>query len=420
MDVIVVGAGPAGMMAAISAAENGNNVTLIEQNEKLGKKLFLTGKGRCNITNACPVEELFDNIVTNPKFLYSAFYGFDNNATVEFFNSSGLATKVERGERVFPKSDHSSDVIRVLKNRLESSGVNILLNTRALSINTEKTEGGTDKISSVIIKRNNRESVIYADRLILATGGRSYPATGSDGSMLDVLASNGISVNKCEPSLVPLICEDNDVKAMQGLSLKNVSLIVYAGNREKYKGFGEMLFTHFGISGPLVLSASARLREDDYKKGVKAFIDLKPALSHDELDSRILRDFEENKNKNFENSLGKLLPSKIISAVIKKTGIDPIKKVNSITKQERENLCNTLKNFEIGISKSRGFSEAVITRGGVDIRDINPSTMECKKMKGLFFAGEMIDVDALTGGFNLQIAWSTGHLAGICCKEGPA
>ena len=417
MDVCVVGAGPAGMMAAISAAENGNRVTLIEQNEKPGKKLFLTGKGRCNITNACPVEELFDNVVTNSKFLYGAFYRFDNAATVEFFNSLGLPTKIERGGRVFPQSDHSSDVIKVLIKRLESCHVSMRFNTKAVKIVIDHGPDGKDKISGVFVKENNKESLIHTDKLILATGGKSYPLTGSDGSMFDILASIGVKTNKCEPSLVPLSCQSMEITAMQGLSLKNVNLSVFVDNSLKYSGFGEMLFTHFGISGPLVLSASSYLKEDDYRRGIKAVIDLKPALTIVDLDARILRDFDKNKNKNFENSLGKLLPSKMITAVIKKTGIDPLKKVNSITRQEREILCRTLKNYEITVNGNRGFNEAIITRGGIDVKNINPSTMESKKIKGLFFAGEMIDVDAQTGGFNLQIAWSTGFVSGRSCKE---
>lgn len=411
MDICVVGGGPAGMMAAISAAGSGNKVTLIEQNEKLGKKLFLTGKGRCNITNACPVEELFDNVVTNPKFLYSAFYGFDNMATVGFFNNAGLKTKVERGGRVFPQSEHSSDVIKTLIKLLESGGVDILLNTKAEKLITEVYDGH-DKITGVLIRKRNKESIVHADKLILATGGKAYPATGSDGTILDVISKMGIAAKRFEPSLVPFVCNDKYIMDMQGLSLKNVSLSVYVNDKQKYNGFGEMLFTHFGISGPLVLSASSYLTEDDYSQKVKAYIDLKPALTVAELDARVLRDFEENKNRNFENSLRKLLPSKIITAVIKKTGINPLKKVNSVTKQEREVLCNTLKCFEIGINGNRGFNEAIITRGGVDVRDINPSTLESRKIRGLYFAGEIIDVDALTGGFNLQIAWSTGNLAG--------
>ena len=417
MRVTVVGGGPAGMMAAIAAAQNHNKVTLIEQNEKLGKKLFLTGKGRCNITNACPVEELFDNIVSNPKFLYSSFYSFDNLAVTDMLSGCGLKLKTERGQRVFPQSDHSSDVIKALGNMLDSLGVDIKLRTRFVEP-VIKNDGDHDLISAVIVKTDDKKYTVETDALIIATGGKSYPLTGSDGSVLYMLEKMGISVIKPEPSLVPFTCDDKLITSMQGLSLKNVGLSVLSKGRTLYSGFGEMLFTHFGMSGPLILSASAYVRESDYKKGIKACIDLKPALSLSQLDARVIRDFGDNMNRDFANSLGKLLPGKMITAVIKKTGIDPSKKVNSITKQERMRLCNVIKCFETDITGNRGFDEAIITRGGVDVSVIDPSTMECKKIKGLYFAGEMIDVDALTGGFNLQIAWSTGHLAGICCKEG--
>lgn len=411
MTVCVVGGGPAGMMAAISAAQNDNDVTLVEQNDKLGKKLFLTGKGRCNLTNACPVEELFDNITTNPKFLYSAFYGFDNAATIDMFKSIGLAVKIERGQRVFPVSDHSSDVIKVLRKKLESLGVNIMLaaKVKKLVLNDSK-----DSISGVIVSSGRSEKKLDANRVILATGGRSYPLTGSDGASFEMLKRLGISIVDTEPSLVPFSCKDRLITDMQGLSLKNVSVSVKKGRKELYSGFGEMLFTHFGLSGPLILSASSFVKEADYADGITVSIDLKSALSFEELDRRVLRDLEENHNKNLSNALTKLLPGKIITAVIQKSGIDPEKKVNSITKQERQMLVKTLKDFEVKVFKNRGFNEAIITRGGVSVKEIDPSTMESKKIKGLYFAGEMIDVDALTGGFNLQIAWSTGFLAGQC------
>ena len=361
------------MMAAVSAAQNGNNVTLIEQNEKLGKKLFLTGKGRCNLTNACSVEELFDNIATNPKFLYSAFYGFDNTETVRFFNEEGLPTKVERGGRVFPVSDHSSDVIKVLKRKMEKAHVKVLLNTRVTQI---VTDSSLNTISGVIVKSAGHTKQIKADKLIMATGGRSYPLTGSDGSSFEMIRPFNIKVVACEPSLVPFVCNDGDITSMQGLALKNVGLTVKKGDKLLYSGFGEILFTHFGMSGPLVLSASSHIRQDDYGKDIKALIDLKSALSYEELDRRVLRDFEENRNRNFGNSLSALLPSKLITTVIKRTGIPPEKKVNSITKEERKKLCEVLKSFEVAIDKNRGFDEAIITRGGVAISEIVPSTME--------------------------------------------
>ncbi|MCR5300946.1 MAG: NAD(P)/FAD-dependent oxidoreductase [Lachnospiraceae bacterium] len=409
MTVCVVGGGPAGMMAAIEAAGYNDKVMLFEQNEKLGKKLFLTGKGRCNLTNACSVEELFANIATNRKFLFSAFYGFDNSETIRFFNDRGLETKVERGLRVFPVSDHSSDVIKILRRELERKNVEVYLNTKVTKLLTDEISGS---ISGVIIKHDNKTKQITADKVIMATGGMSYPLTGSDGSGFGLVEALGIEVKTCEPSLVPFTCNDKDITCMQGLTLKNVGLCVSKDDKMLYSGFGELLFTHFGISGPLVLTASTCIRQSDYRKGLKAFIDLKSALSFEELDRRILRDFEESRNKNFSNSLNKLLPAKMITAVIKKTGIPADKKVNSITKEERNILCRILKSFEIKIDGNRGFDEAIITRGGVGVSDIVPSTMESRKIKGLFFAGEMIDTDALTGGFNLQIAWSTGHLAG--------
>ena len=410
MTVTVVGGGAAGMMAAISAAENGNIVTLVEKNDRLGKKLFLTGKGRCNITNACPVEELFDNIVTNRKFLYSSVYSFDNEEVIRFFNENGLKTKTERGNRVFPQTDHSSDVIAVLKKKLDRLGVKIMLNTEAVGL--ERSSDNT--ITSVIIKRKENKDRLLSDAVIMATGGRSYPLTGSDGTAFLLLEKLDIPVNDCEPSLGPLVCKDADVLSMRGLSLKNVSVSVAKNNKELFSGFGEMLFTHFGLSGPLILSASAFIRQKDYKSGIRVIIDLKPALSYEELDRRILKDFEEFANRDFSNSLQKLLPNKIISPVIKRSKIDPHKKVNMITRQERKQLCDVIKCFSIPVIGTRGFDEAIITRGGVDIKAVDPSTMRSRSVKGLYFAGEMLDLDAQTGGFNLQIAWSTGHLAGEC------
>ena len=412
MNICVVGGGPAGMIAAIAAAEDGNKVTLIEKNNKLGKKLFLTGKGRCNLTNSCPVEELFDNVPRNPKFLYSAFYDYDNNAVINWFENAGLRLKEERGNRIFPVSDHSSDVIATLEKMLIKNNVKILLNTEVGNILTE-SENEYVKISGVTLKNGQ---LIEFDRVICATGGASYPSTGSDGGFLDKISEYDIGITDLHPSLVPLTSDDEHVHMMQGLSLKNVEATLVCNGKKRYSGFGEMLFTHFGVSGPLILSASAYLNEKDYNGDIKIFIDLKPALSTDELDKRILRDFSENQNKYFENSLDKLLPSKMIPQVVKLTGIDARKRVNLVSKEERLKLVKLLKEFPVNIIGNRGFNEAIITRGGVMVKEINPSTMESKKIKGLYFAGEMIDTDAFTGGFNLQIAWSTGHLAGKSCK----
>ena len=404
MNTIVVGGGAAGMMAAIIAARNNNKVTLLEKNEKLGKKVYITGKGRCNLTNACDDETFFESVITNPKFLYSAYYGFNSYAVMDFFESIGLKIKTERGNRVFPLSDHSSDVISVLNKELIRLGVKICLNT---------------KVKKILINDNNEcvgvlstTGTLNADKVILATGGKSYPLCGADGDTWKFADELNINTNEAEPSLVPLVTKEDFVKELQGLSLKNVSVNLTDSCKRLYSGFGEMLFTHFGVSGPLILSASTHVREKDYSKNLKLVIDLKPAMSEKELDERILRDFKENSNKQFINSLSGLLPSKLIPVIVKLSKIDARKQVNIITKEERLRLVSLLKGLELTVTGNRGFNEAIITRGGICVKEINPSTMESKKYKGLFFAGEMIDVDALTGGFNLQIAWSTGFLSG--------
>ncbi len=410
--IIVVGAGPAGMMASIMAARSGMRVLLLEKNEKCGKKLFITGKGRCNLTNDCDPEIFFDNVITNKRFLYSAFYGFDNEAVKDFFSELRLPLKTERGNRVFPASDHSSDVIKVLEKELLRLGVEIRLNTRVSDILFSK-EGG--EVCGVMLENGGKEE---ADALILALGGASYPSTGSDGETDKLLKDKGIVLIKEEPSLVPLVCEGEDMTRLQGLSLKNVALGLFVDEKKRYGDFGELLFTHFGLSGPLVLSASCRLKEEDYEKKVEVSIDLKPALSAKKLDERILRDFEKNKNKKLVNSLFELLPSKLIPFMIEKAGLDPDKPVNSITREERGRLCSALKDLRFSVCANRGFNEAIITRGGVSVKEIDPSTMRLKSFKNLYLAGEMIDVDACTGGFNLQIAWSTGALAGRSVIEG--
>lgn len=402
--VIVVGAGAAGMMAAYFAAKNKNKVTLIEKNEKTGKKIYITGKGRCNITNACDVEDLFANVMSNKKFLYSAFYGFTNSDVIDFFENHGIKTKIERGNRVFPVSDHSSDVISALERALKEQNVDILLNTCV-----EKIECEDSQVTGVVLCGGRK---IEADAVIVATGGMSYQATGSTGDGYRFAEESGHKVTECMPSLVPFNAQEEWVAKLQGLSLKNVLVTIYDGRKKLYEDFGEMLFTHFGVSGPLILSASAAIKQNTIKKPLQMFIDLKPALSYEALDKRILREFDDAKNKQFKNSINKLLPSKMIPVIIGLSGIDPDKKVNEISKGEREGLVNLLKKLPVTLNGTRQWNEAIVTKGGISTKDINPSTMESKIIKNLYFAGEVLDLDALTGGYNLQIAWSTGALAG--------
>ena len=416
MKVIIVGGGAAGMIAAVFAARAGNNVTLVEKNEKLGKKVYITGKGRCNVTNACDDMDFFQNVITNPKFLYSAYYGFTSSDVMDFFEDLKLPLKIERGNRVFPVSDHSSDVIGALKRELNRLSVEILYNTKAESIITEIVDSeGIEKtiIKGISIISNGKRSRLLCDKLILATGGNSYKSTGSDGDTWKFANELGISSKNAEPSLVPLTVKEDYIVDLQGLSLKNVSVDITRNGKNIYSGFGEMLFTHFGLSGPLILSASTLIKEDYYKDEIKAFIDLKPSLSVQELDERVQKDFKKYNNKQFINALSDLLPNKLIPIIVRLSGIDERKQVNLVTKEERKKLVNLLKHMEFIVIGNRGFDEAIITRGGISVKEINPKTMESKKIKGLYFAGEMIDVDALTGGFNLQIAWSTGRLAAI-------
>ncbi len=402
--VIVVGGGPAGMMAAIQAAKNGHQVILLEKNEKLGKKLFITGKGRCNITNACDTEELFPQVVSNPKFLYSAFYGFTNFDVIDFFEKEGLKTKIERGNRVFPLSDKSSDVIFTLQRKLNELGVEIRYHAQVTDIKLE--EG---KWKAVVV---NDKEIFKGDSLIIATGGLSYPITGSTGDGFRFAQKMGHKITKLSPSLVPFNISQDYVKELQGLSLKNVEVAITADGREIYREFGEMLFTHFGVSGPVVLSGSCYAAPYVGKKKLGLTIDLKPALSFEQLDARILREFDEYINKQFKNSLERLLPRKLISVIITLSGIDPDKKVNLITKEERQNLSLAMKAMKLNIESLREYKEAIITQGGISVKEVNPSTMESKRIKNVYFVGEALDLDAVTGGYNLQIAWSTGYLAG--------
>ena len=401
--VLVVGAGAAGMFAAIAAAYNGNEVHLFEKNEKLGKKIFITGKGRCNITNASDMETLFASVLRNPKFLYSSFYGFTNQDAIEFFERIGVATKVERGNRIFPVSDHSSDVIGAMTKELKNLGVQIHLHTAVKRI---VGEGAFEYLELADGKK------MYADACIVATGGLSYQTTGSTGDGYRFAKEMGHKVTDIKPALVPLVTEEDDAKELQGLSLRNVKATIFEGKKTLYEDFGEMLFTHYGVSGPLMLSASSYVGDKLGKGPLTLSIDLKPALTFEQLDQRVLRDFEENKNKQFKNAINKLFPSKLIPVMLERSKIDPEKKVNLITKEERQFFVGLIKDFQFTILKLRDFNEAIITRGGVSVKEINPSTMESKLVSSLYFVGEVLDLDALTGGFNLQIAWSTAYAAG--------
>ena len=420
--IVIIGGGPAGMMAAITAVKAGHKVSLYEQNEKLGKKLFITGKGRCNVTNDCDCEELLANVISNPKFMYSAFYDFDAQRCMNFFEEIGVRLKTERGNRVFPQSDHSSDIIRALEYEMRRLGVQVCLNTAVKSLLVEERvlQGAEEKTESVkictgVVLADGKR--IAADRVLLATGGISYPLTGANGSGLKMAEETGHKVTTLYPALVPLCTEETWCHELMGLSLRNVSAKIKNGKKVLYEGFGEMLFTHFGVSGPLILSASSKVVKQLEKSKLMLTIDLKPALSQEQLDKRILRDFERAHNKQFKNALSDLLPSRLIPVMIALSGISPEKKVNELTKAERIAFGTLLKQVPLTIYKTGDFKEAIITQGGVSVKEINPSTMESKKVKGLFFAGECVDVDALTGGFNLQIAWSTGYLAGVSMSE---
>ncbi|MCI9188489.1 MAG: NAD(P)/FAD-dependent oxidoreductase [Lachnospiraceae bacterium] len=444
--VIVVGGGAAGMMAAVAAADKGNSVCLIEKNEKLGKKLFITGKGRCNVTNAGDMDALFANVRSNEKFLYSAFYGYDNRAVMDFLEKAGCALKTERGERVFPVSDHSSDVIAAFQRELKKREVEILLNTEVQElvleeIREEPYDGAGQKDGAESHNSDNRYTklsdikqgktrmagvrlkngkVLPGDSCIVCTGGISYPSTGSTGDGYRFAEETGHILTERTPSLVPFLIKESWCARLMGLSLKNVSVSMARGDKILYEGFGEMLFTHFGVSGPLILSASSYYgqsgkggrKKKEAQEETRLSIDLKPALDPEQLDRRLLRDFEANRGKQFKNSLGGLFPASLVPVMIELSGIHPDKRVNEVTREERRAFAALIKKLPLTVTGLRGFEEAIITRGGVSVKDVNPSTMESRKVKGLYFAGEVLDVDALTGGYNLQIAWSTGHLAG--------
>ncbi len=403
--VIVIGGGAAGAVAAIFAARNGHQVELFEKNEKIGKKLFITGKGRCNVTNAGDMDALFDAVKSNPKFLYSAFYSFTNEQAMDFFEELGVRLKVERGNRVFPESDHSSDIIHALKHELERLGVEIHFCTEVKDVLVEH-----EKFTGIVLKNGKK---ISGDACVVATGGISYASTGSTGDGYRFAEKTGHKVTELYPSLVPMEVKEWYAKELQGLSLRNVQGTILDGKKKLYDEFGEMLFTHYGVSGPIIISASSVVGKKLQDKELTLQIDLKPALSREQLDQRVLRDFEENKNKQFKNAVDKLFPAKLKPIMIELSGISPEKKVNEISKEERLCFVDLIKNFKMTLTGLRSYNEAIITKGGVSVKDIDPGTMKSKKISGLYFAGEVLDLDALTGGFNLQIAWSTGYLAGI-------
>ena len=400
------------MMSAVCAAREGAFVTLLEKNEKTGKKIYITGKGRCNLTNSCDQEVFFDNIVSNGKFLYSAFHRMDSQRVREFFESAGLRLKEERGNRIFPLSDHSSDVISALNRQMEKERVKVCLHTQAAEILT-----GSHPAPAVrgVKLADGRE--LLADAVIVATGGKSYESTGSTGDGYRFAAHAGHRVKELKPALVPFVTKESWPKALQGLSLKNVSVTLKKEKKKIYEGFGEMLFTHFGVSGPLILSASSYYVKKYNDMPVRLCIDLKPALSDEQLDRRLLREFDRSRNRQFKNALDSLLPAKLIPVLVALSGIPPEKKAGELTREERNSLASCLKNLTMTVTGTRGFQEAIVTQGGVDVKEVNPSTMESKLVKGLYFAGEVLDLDALTGGFNLQIAWSTGYLAGLSAAK---
>lgn len=421
MKVVVIGGGPAGMMAAITSAKQGNDVILLEKMKSCGRKLLITGKGRCNITSSLPMDKFIENIPENGKFLYSVFKNFTNQDIITLLKENNVNVKEERGNRIFPLSDRSLDVLQAFENEMKKNNVKIYTETEVKEIKTK------DNAVYKVIYLNKRSGIveeILTEKVILATGGKSYPLTGSTGDGYNIAKELGHTITKISGSLVPLISKNEDLQlcqAMQGLSLRNISMKIVDEEKNKkiYEDFGELLFTHFGVSGPTILSSSAHILryknvEELLKKGkIKLQIDLKPALNEEKLNLRLLRDFDKFKNKQIINSLNELLPKKMIEPVIKKAKIKNEKRINEITKQERENLIRVIKCFEITISGFRPIEEAIITRGGINVKEINPKTMESKLIEGLYFAGEIIDVDAYTGGFNLQIAYSTGYTAGL-------
>ncbi len=414
--VLIIGGGAAGMMAGVFAARNHHEVHILEKNEKLGKKVFITGKGRCNVANACDTEELFPAVMSNPKFLYSGFYSFGPQDVMNFFEEAGVPLKVERGSRVFPQSDHSSDIIRALERELKKAGAKVHLHTAVKEVVKEQItdpETGTEKekITGVILTDG---TFMESDAVIVATGGFSYQSTGSTGDGYRFAKELGLKVTDISPSLVPLKTKEDYIPKLQGLSLKNTGLIIKNGKKVLYEDFGEMMFTHFGVTGPMILSASAHIGAKLAKAPngeLSAYLDLKPALTREQLDARILREFEAGQNKQFKNVIGVLFPSSLTPVMLELGGIPADKKIHDISREERQHFIDLIKAFPFTITGMGEFKEAIITKGGVSVKEINPGTMESKKISGLYFAGEVLDLDAVTGGYNLQIAWSTAYLA---------
>ena len=407
--VLIAGGGAAGMMAAVTAARNGRKVCLLEKNEKLGKKLFITGKGRCNITNAADIEDLFSAVVSNPKFLYSSFYCLTNDQVIDFFEELGVKTKVERGGRVFPESDHSSDVIHALEQEMRRLGVEIRLRSEVKEVLI------SDRRAAGVLLSSGKK--LYGDGVVIATGGISYPSTGSTGDGYRFARTCGHKVTELSPSLVPMEVKEWYAKELMGLSLRNIEIKVTAENKKLYEEFGEMLFTHYGVTGPVILSASSIVGKRLKEQELTLHIDLKPALTEEQLDRRVLREFEANQNRQFKNAVDSLFPANLRPVIVELSGISEEKKVNEITKEERIRFIRLIKDFTMTLTSLRGYSEAIITKGGVSVKEIDPGTMESKLVKGLYFAGEVLDLDAVTGGYNLQIAWSTGYLAGMSAGD---
>lgn len=406
--VLIIGGGAAGMMAGVFAARNHHEVHILEKNEKLGKKVFITGKGRCNVANACDTEELFPAVMSNPKFLYSGFYSFGPQDVMNFFEEAGVPLKVERGNRVFPQSDHSSDIIRALERELKKAGAKVHLHTTVKEI-VKKPEA--EKVTGVILEDG---TFMEGDAVIIATGGFSYQSTGSTGDGYRFARELGLKVTDISPSLVPLKTKEDYIPKLQGLSLKNTGLTIKNGKKVLYEDFGEMMFTHFGVTGPMILSASAHIGAKLAKAEngeLCAYLDLKPALTKEQLDARILREFEAGQNKQFKNVIGVLFPSSLTPVMLELGGIPAEKKIHDISREERQHFVDLVKAFPFTITGMGEFKEAIITKGGVSVKEINPGTMESKKISGLYFAGEVLDLDAVTGGYNLQIAWSTAYLA---------